>query len=88
MGSAEPSFLGGMWSGFLAKFNSSGNRIWATYVGGSVGATFDLEIASLSCDLFNHVYVSGATDDTDNVATPGSFKPIKVEGMDTTVDCF
>ncbi len=88
VGSAEPSFVGGMWSGFLAKFNSSGNRIWATYVGGSVGATFDLEIASLSCDLFNHVYVSGATDDTDNVATPGSFKPRKVEGMDTTVDCY
>ena len=89
-GAQEPAWI---WVtqnvGFLAKFDSSGSRQWATYVGGSNGTTFDLEIYSVCCDIFGNVYASGATDDTSNVGTPGTFKPYKHEGAaDTSIDCF
>jgi Secretion system C-terminal sorting domain/Beta-propeller repeat len=87
-GCAQPFFGGGLWGGFLAKFDTAGHRIWGTYVGGSIGYDFDLEIASVFCDNFGSVYVSGATDDTSNVGTPGTLKPFKLEGMDTTIDAF
>jgi Secretion system C-terminal sorting domain/Beta-propeller repeat len=87
-GCAQPFYGGGLWGGFLAKFRSSGTREWATYVGGTIGSNFDLEIASVNCDNAGHVYVSGATDDSSNVATPGSFKPNKHESYDTTIDCY
>ncbi len=87
-GSQLTTYQGGLWGGYLAKFNPSGALQWATYVGGTNGSAFDLEINSINCDLFGHVYVCGSTDDTANVATPGSFKPYKHEGMDTAIDCF
>jgi hypothetical protein len=86
-GSALSAYMGGETVGFLAKFNDTGMRQWATYVGGNPGADFDVDILSVSCDLAGHVYISGVTDDTNNIATPGSFKPAKFEGSDST-DCF
>lgn len=87
-GTQQPVYVaGGLWEGFLAKFNKAGARVWGTYVGGTVGPTFDLEVSSVNCDTAGHVFVSGATDDTNNVATPGSFKPRKIVGVDT-VQCF
>jgi hypothetical protein len=74
--------------GFLAKFDSTGARQWATYIGGSEGATYDLEIYGVCCDNYGNVYASGSTDDTSNVGTPGTFKPYKHEGdADTSIDC-
>jgi Secretion system C-terminal sorting domain/Beta-propeller repeat len=87
-GCAQSFNGGGLWCGFVAKFDTSGSRIWGTFLGGSTGATFDLEMGSISCDSFGHVYVSGTCDDTSNVATPGTFRPVKPEGMDTAIDCF
>ena len=87
-GCDQSFFGGGMWAGFLVKFDTAGNRIWGTYVGGSIGGSFDMEISSVSCDSLGHVYVSGTTDDTSNVATVGSFKSRKLEGADTAIECF
>lgn len=87
-GCAQPFFGGGLWGGYLAKFTPAGTLLWGTYLGGTPGTGFNLDIGSVSCDLLGHVYVSGATDDTANIATPGSFKPVKHEGQDTAVDCF
>ncbi len=85
-GCEMPVFIGGLWVGFFAKFNAAGYRQWSTYVGGSAGPGFDLEIASVICDSMGHVYVSGGTDDTSNISTPGSFKPKKFYGVDTIDD--
>ncbi len=87
-GCDQPAYGGGEWAGFLVKFDTAGNRRWATYLGGSPGSAYDLEISSISCDITGHVYVSGTTDDTSNIATPGSFKPVKLEGADTAIECF
>ena len=86
-GTQEPVYVPCQWDGFLAKFNAGGQRKWGTYVGGTVGPYFDIEIASVICDALGHVYVSGACDDTTNISTPGSFKYIKTEGLNR-YDCF
>jgi hypothetical protein len=87
-GAQQTFYGGGLRSGFLAKFNASGARLWGTYVGGTVGANFDLEVSSVVCDWYAHVYVSGSTDDSANVGTPGTFRPYKHESFDTTVVAF
>ena len=81
-GTQEPIYVGGQWDAFLAKFDIAGNRIWGTYVGGTDVAFFDIEVGSVVCDTLGHVYVSGACDDTSNIATPGCFKYTKTEGVD------
>ncbi|MBA3829104.1 MAG: SBBP repeat-containing protein [Taibaiella sp.] len=88
-GSQEPYYLaaGSLWSGYLVKFNNAGVRQWATYVGGSPGSGFDLEILGVATDKLGHVYISGTTDDTSNIATLSGFKSYKKEGVDTT-DCY
>jgi gliding motility-associated-like protein len=44
-------------SAIIIKFNSNGNRIWATYYGGGF---FDVG-NSIACDLLGNVYVTGKT---------------------------
>lgn len=58
-------------NGFLAKFNSSGQRIWATYYGGNQSD----EISSVICDDNLNVYIAGSATSSFNIATPGSFEP-------------
>lgn len=57
--------------GFLAKFNSSGSRLWGTYYGGS-GHEW---VEGIACDFGNGVYITGATTSTSGISTPASFKP-------------
>jgi len=86
-GAQIPNFIGNeLWVGFLGKFNAAGYRQWCTYVGGCFGVTYDLEVASIWCDRLGHILISGSTDDTANVTTPGSFKPKKYYGADTIDD--
>jgi hypothetical protein len=87
-GAVQDTFGGGQWSGYLVKFNASGARVWGTYIGGSPGRTFDLEVASVICDTAWHVFVSGSTDDSSNVGTSGAWKPSKPTGPDTTINDF
>lgn len=47
--------------GFIAKFDSSGSRIWATYVGGSQGET----LWGVDTDSVGNVYAAGVTVSTD-----------------------
>ncbi|MFO0357619.1 MAG: SBBP repeat-containing protein, partial [Sphingobacteriaceae bacterium] len=51
------SYNGGFYDAFLVKFNSSGQRVWATYYGGS--NTDDAY--SLGIDGNNNVYMGGVT---------------------------
>jgi len=73
--------LGGNTDAFVAKFNAAGQRLWGTYYGGS-----GTEVGS-SCvvDKSGNIYVSGETQSTSGIATPGSHQAVYGGG---TNDCF
>jgi hypothetical protein len=52
----QPLYHGEL-DGFIAKFDSSGSRIWATYVGGSQGET----LWGVATDSVGSVYAAGVT---------------------------
>lgn len=56
---------------FIAQFDSTGNRHWATYFGG--GGEGD-EGNSIACDGFGNMYLFGNTTSSANVATQGSYQ--------------
>jgi hypothetical protein len=65
---------GGAKDAFLAKFDASGNRIWATYYGGTGdegGITNILFGKNVATDLSGNVYLSGTTASTSGIASNG-----------------
>jgi hypothetical protein len=52
---------------FLAKFNSSGLRLWATYYGGSGNDAGK----SVALDQSGNVYLAGNAGSPNNISTPG-----------------
>jgi len=64
--------------GFVAKFNSAGNRQWSTYYGGGAGEW----VGALSTDAANNLFVTGNTTSTDSISTPGAFQTTKVSVQD------
>ncbi len=67
---AYQTSLGGMSDAFVAKFNSNGSIIWASYYGGS-----DQEAGyGLACDGRNAVYITGQTQSTSNIAIAGAYQ--------------
>jgi hypothetical protein len=72
-GSFQASYNGGGASnGFVAKFDPSGGRVWATYLGGSEGTT---DITALAIDASGNVYVTGNTTSANFPTTPGTLEP-------------
>ena len=69
-GSEQPVFGGGA-DAFLVKFDSTGQRLWGTYYGGTKGdqATY------CDADGNDHVILCGITNSTNNISTIGSFQP-------------
>lgn len=62
---------GGDSDALLVKFDSSGNRLWATYYGGQ-GFEFGYDVA---CDDSNNVYICGATSTSiTGIASPGAYQ--------------
>lgn len=58
---------------FLVKFNSEGERLWATYYGNNIN--YNTVVPGIACDMrTNCVYMVATTTDTEGIATPGSFK--------------
>ncbi len=62
----------GDFDAFLAKFDKDGNRLWATYFGGS---SIDYSYG-LVCDVQDNVYISGITLSATGIATPGCHQPV------------
>lgn len=74
-GSHQTVFVGGFQSGFvgdgfIAKFNPSGNKIWATYYGGS-GAE---RAYGCKLDSAGNLYFVGLTNSDTGIATVGAYK--------------
>ena len=63
---------------FLTKFDSNGNRIWATYYGGDG----DNENGSLSIDSLGNLFLGGATNSSSGIATPGAYQNYNAGGYD------
>ncbi len=62
---------GGSYDVFIAKFDSTGSiRRWATYYGGAgVDVGYGITVSST-----NHVFVTGATQSTSNIASVGTYQ--------------
>ncbi len=58
--------------GFLAKYNTNGGRVWATYYGGN---NLD-EVTSVDCDDNGSIYIGGITWSTNGttIATSGTYQ--------------
>ncbi len=54
--------------GFLVKFDGTGNRVWGTYYGGE----YNDESTSLAIDGAGNVVLSGNTNSTADIASPGA----------------
>jgi len=68
---SEQSTYGGNTDAYLVKFDSSGQRLWGTYYGGTKqewGQNCDV-------DAYNHVILCGTTNSQNNISTPFSFQP-------------
>jgi PKD repeat protein len=67
---AYQKIYGGKQDVFLVKFNSSGNRLWATYYGGSntEGSGY------IATDVLGNIYLPGLTLSTSGISSPGAFQ--------------
>ncbi len=69
---------------YLAKFNSSGKMIWATYFGGRGGTGGQ----SVTTDKSGNVFMAGSTSSDSGIATSGAYKtsfsgPVYLSGSGT-----
>jgi hypothetical protein len=71
-GAHQPTPIPGVQNGFLAKFNSSGTRLWATYYSGAGGNTWAYNCAT---DANGDAYLVGTASATTGISTPGSHQP-------------
>lgn len=63
----QNSIGGATLNGYLVKFDSSGNRLWATYYGGVIGEYF----TNMSIDYQNNIYACGASLSTSGISFNG-----------------
>lgn len=75
----------GLWTSdfFLARFDTEGNRVWSTYIGGE---SSELRIIEIEIDPFGYIYLAGQTMSQEGIATPGAYSTIKM--IDTTDSYF
>jgi hypothetical protein len=64
------SIYAGGRDGIIARFDSGGNRLWCSYIGGT---SFD-DAVRLSFSSTGMVYVCGTTYSTTSIATPGAYQ--------------
>ncbi len=70
-GAVQSYFAGGTCDAFFVKFDSAGNRRYATYYGGP-GNDFGNAVTS---DHSGVVYIAGLTNGTTGIATSGAWQP-------------
>lgn len=75
--------LQGGYDVLLAKFNTQGNRVWSTYIGGS--GNDDIGIATSGSDVCvydNKLHFSSSSFSTDLITTPGVHQMSNAGGRD------
>ncbi len=68
---AQQTVYAGQQDAFLAKFDASGNRLWATYFGGPDQEGFGTGIAT---DGSGNTYMTGNTNSLTGISTPGAYQ--------------
>jgi hypothetical protein len=63
----QPDYGGGLFDGYIAKFDSTGTRLWATYFGGP-GEDYAMNIG---VDIFDNSYIVGYTFSESDIAFDG-----------------
>jgi hypothetical protein len=61
---------------YLSKFDTAGNFIWGTYIGGDQ----EDRTRGVDCDSIGNVYIAGFTQSDSGIATSGSHQPDWFEG--------
>ncbi len=69
-GAYQSAFGGGSNDAFVVKFDSTGSRLWATYLGGT-GADYGGGIAA---DLNGNIFIVGNTLSSSGISTTGAFQ--------------
>ncbi len=78
------NIYGGNSDAFLVKFDSLGNRIWASYYGGA-----ENEYGwSVATDIFGNVYISGNTKSTEDISSSGFQNTFGGSGAFNSGDAF
>jgi hypothetical protein len=81
---AHQTIIGGGWDPFIAKFNPSGVRQWATYYGGS----FDDYGKGIAIDRSGNLIITGVTKSTNAIATVGVHQSVNGGGSDAFIAKF
>jgi uncharacterized protein (TIGR02145 family) len=82
-GCFQPAY-GGNQDAFLARFDTSGNRVWGTYYGGS----FYEESGCVGTLNDTIIFLTGLTCSLNNISTPGCFQPVKNDTCDAFIARF
>lgn len=77
-GAHQATYGGGTYDGFIAKFNSSGVRLWGTYYGGS-GTE---RVWAAATDPNGNVYMAGYTNSISGIASNGAAQTANAGGND------
>jgi uncharacterized protein (TIGR02145 family) len=78
---AYQTLIGGAEDACLAKFSTTGQRIWGTYFGGSDGEVGN----SCSLDKDGNIFLIGYTSSTNGIATPGAHQTSKKGNTDSFI---
>jgi electron transfer flavoprotein alpha subunit len=82
--SAYQTTFGGYYDAFIAKFDSSGSRLWATYYGGSEGD----RAHAICTDSHDNIIISGYTYSKSNIASSSAYQTTIVGGSDAFIAKF
>ena len=66
---AHRDTLWGYQDAFMVKFSNSGQRLWGTYFGGSLGGE---GASSCTTDNSSNIYLCGGSQSSNGIATPGT----------------
>ena len=72
------NIAGGGGDAYLVKFNSAGNRLWATYYGG----TANDQALACTTDKNGNIYMTGITSSTTAIASANGFQTTAAGGLD------
>ncbi|RZK27151.1 MAG: T9SS type A sorting domain-containing protein [Flavobacterium sp.] len=78
-GSFQATNLNSLQSLFLAKFDTSGRRVWGTYYGSKMGANYQ---SGVDVDDYGNIYMIGNTESDSGIATKGSHQTSYGKGGD------